>query len=164
MELVITKLRKNASEEIWISLVEYAGKTRLDVRIFFRSADVPQPKATRKGISLELRQIPSLIAALRRFQQSNGSTVEIVPKNKSDEIHIYSASFAERQLIHVRSFYREAPDATPKPSPKGVAFNESLLPQFIACIERAESESANCAFEHKGRFTRKCRTPSAAHG
>jgi hypothetical protein len=143
MELIITKLRKNSSEEIRISLAEYSGKTRLDVRIFFRSADVPQPKATRKGISLELRQVPSLIAALRRFQKGNASTTEVVPKNKSDEIHIYSASFAERQLVHIRTFYREGVDAIPKPSPRGVAFDESLLPQVIAGIERAEVESAN---------------------
>jgi len=143
MELVITKLRKNASEEIWISLAEYSGKKRLDVRIFFRSAEVPQPTASRKGISLELRQIPTLVAALRQFQQSGALTTQIVPKNKSDEIHIYLASFAGRQLIHIRTFYREAVGAVPKPSPKGVAFDESLLPQVISGIERAETESAS---------------------
>jgi hypothetical protein len=37
-------------------------------------------------------------------------------------------------------------DGTPRsPNDSSFTFNESLLPQFIAGIERAESESANCA-------------------
>jgi len=140
MEQVISKIRKNASEEIWVSFTEYAGQTRLDLRIFFRSADVPQPKATRKGISLELRQVPELLAALKRFAQSSLSGTEVISKNKSNDIHIYSASFAERQLVHVLTFYREDLDAVPKPSPKGIAFDESLLDRLIEAVARAERE------------------------
>src|SRR5438876_8973621 len=106
MEQVISKIRKNASEEIWVSFTEYAGQTRLDLRIFFRSADVPQPTATRKGISLELRQVPDLLAALKRFAKGDRSRTEVVSKNKSNDIHVYSASFAERRLVHIRTFYR----------------------------------------------------------
>src|SRR5437660_11582011 len=101
MQQVISKVRKNSSEEIWISLAEFRGQTRLDFRIFFRSADVPQPTATRKGISLELRQVPDLLAALKRFAKGDRSGTEVMSKNKSNDMHVYSASFAERRLVHI---------------------------------------------------------------
>ena len=67
----------------------------------------------------------------------------MIAKNKSNDIHIYTASFAERRLVHVRIFYRENPDAVSKPSPKGVAFDESVLGRIIDGIERAQKEVAN---------------------
>jgi hypothetical protein len=90
---------------------------------------------------LELNQLEDFLAALERFIGSGMTTTEILPKNKSNEIRIYSASFAERQLVHIRTFYRNTADGAGKPSPKGIAVDPSLLERIIEAVERARLEA-----------------------
>lgn len=141
MPSVISKIRKNTSEDIWVTLQDYLGKTRLDVRIFFRSADVHEPTPTRKGVALDRDQISGFIAALERFQ-ADGASMQIIPKSKRYDLRVYTAPFADRQLVHVRSFYRDDANGEMKPTGRGVAFDPSLLPRVIDAIKRAEKELA----------------------
>jgi hypothetical protein len=141
MQSVIAKIRKNGSEDIWVTLQDYRGKPRLDIRVFFRSADALQPTPTRKGISLDTGQIKELLASLRQFE-SNMSSTQVLPKSNRYDIRIYGGAFADRKLIHIRTFYLE--EGASKPG-HGVAFDPSLLSRVIEAVERAEQESSNAS-------------------
>lgn len=145
MDTVISKIRKNSSEDLWISLTHYAGKPRLDLRIYFRSIDVPTPHPTRKGIALDLMYVPKLIDTLRHFKSAErrDQTIDL-QVSKTDPVHVYCAEFEGRHLVHIRTFYRGNDGGDLKPG-KGIAFDVNLLSQVTEGIERAQKELLRAA-------------------
>lgn len=62
----IATVRKNAAEEVRISLSEFHGTPLVDLRVFADFKGEGERQATRKGVSLKVERLPDLIEALDR--------------------------------------------------------------------------------------------------
>lgn len=60
----IATVEKNRLEDVRVALIEYGGRDLVDVRIFAAYDRGEERQPTRKGISLAVRQLPRLVAAL----------------------------------------------------------------------------------------------------
>lgn len=142
-ELIIGKLKKNALEEIWVTIGEYYGRQLLNIRAYFRAGDAPSP--TRKGIAVDTVKLMELLDALRRQNASgcDGTQVARLTKGKKDEVRVYTSEYMGRQLVNIRIFYATDND-TEKHHGKGIAFSVNLLPELIRILEVAARHIA-CA-------------------
>lgn len=64
-------LPKNSTEEVRIARSDFRGHDLIDVRVFARfggPAQVMMP--TKKGLSIQVSQLPALIEALQQAQQA----------------------------------------------------------------------------------------------
>ena len=62
---LITTLRKNSTEEIRVGLDEYRGHNLVSIRVWTDPYAGTERVATKKGISIAVRLLPELIAALQ---------------------------------------------------------------------------------------------------
>ena len=60
---LIYSFPKNSRETVRASLGEYHGRQLADVRVYV-AADVGQPIATKKGLSVRVEELPHLLAAV----------------------------------------------------------------------------------------------------
>jgi len=68
MQEVIETIPKNAKEQIRVELVEFKGYDLLGLRVY---ADTDNgPIATRKGITVSVKLIPDLLAALHKAESA----------------------------------------------------------------------------------------------
>ena len=66
MQEVVETIKKNTKEEIRVELTEFKGHDLLGLRVY---ADTDNgPIATRKGITVNVRLIPDLLAALHKAE------------------------------------------------------------------------------------------------
>ena len=68
MRKLVETISKNAREEIRVSLSEYQGHDLCDIRVYAESYAGDEWVATKKGISLSVKKLPGLIAALQRAE------------------------------------------------------------------------------------------------
>jgi hypothetical protein len=137
MDAVISKIKKNASEEIWITLGEFKGHDLLNMRVYFQSTDGPQP--TRKGFAINVSLLTELRDALSSFVGTGTDTSKTVTisKNKKEQFRIYRSEYMGHLLMNVRVFFSTDNETELKPSPKGIAFNVNLLHEIIHAVELA---------------------------
>jgi hypothetical protein len=64
---LIATIKKNATEEIPISLTRYRGYELLDVRIYFED-DQGIWRPTKRGLTVRLEMLPDLLKALGRVR------------------------------------------------------------------------------------------------
>lgn len=62
---VVATIRKNANEELRISVSQFHGHTLADVRVFVPVAALDCMTATKKGISVRIDMIDEVIAGLQ---------------------------------------------------------------------------------------------------
>jgi len=77
-EQVISEFRKNAKEEVRVSLSNYRGHDLIDIRVFYHSGNIDGDLLpTKKGITMSTKHIPDLKKAIDRVhQQLNGDIYE----------------------------------------------------------------------------------------
>ncbi len=68
MEKLIETIRKNAREEIRISLTEFKGHDLVDCRVYADPYTGGDWLATRKGVCVSVKKLPDLIAALQQAE------------------------------------------------------------------------------------------------
>ena len=68
MSTLIDKFTKNASEEIQTSYNQFNGNDLLDIRIFYED-ESGKYKPSRKGISLNVNQLPQLEKAIQKAKE-----------------------------------------------------------------------------------------------
>ncbi len=66
----IATVEKNRSEDVRIALTEYMGADLVDLRIWAAYDGAGERKATRKGVSLRIGQLPALLRALEAAQEA----------------------------------------------------------------------------------------------
>ncbi len=77
-EQVISEFRKNAKEEVRVSLSNYRGHDLIDIRVFYNSGNIDGDRfPTKKGITMSTKLIPDLKKAIdRAYDQLNGDIYE----------------------------------------------------------------------------------------
>lgn len=138
MEQVITKIRKNASSEIWVVLSDYTGALRLDLREYFRAEDgVFRP--TRKGVGIDPDGISSLVDGLDMLTEtSQPGTVAVVARRTGAEILAGVREYQGHTYCEIRQFVADATGGW-KPTGKGVTFKAGLIPALMEAVEKAET-------------------------
>ena len=137
MDILISRIRKNASEEIWIALSNYEGRDLLNIRAYFRGIDGFQP--TRKGVAVSISKLKELKDALESSVVSATTPDKpiVIPKNSSEEIRVFKSEYMGHLLMNIRVFFRRKDESEPTPSHKGIAFNVNLTNEIIRSIELA---------------------------
>ncbi len=137
MDTVISKIKKNATEEIWITLGEFKGHSLLNMRAYFHAADGSHP--TRKGFAINVSALPELKDALSSFAGADVESLKpiVISKNKREQFQIYRSEYMGHQLMNIRVFFACDDEAEVKPSHKGIAFNTKLLGEVIRAIDLA---------------------------
>jgi hypothetical protein len=67
-DLLVAQFKKNASEEIRVSIGEFNGHKLINMRIYFRSSD-GEWLPTKKGIALGVDRYPMLLEAVLKLGQ-----------------------------------------------------------------------------------------------
>ena len=65
MEKLVETIRKNASEEIRISLSEWEGHDLVNIRVWMTPYEGGERRPTKKGIACKVALLPEIIAALQ---------------------------------------------------------------------------------------------------
>ncbi len=64
MDKAIGEIKKTATVVTKVRLTEFKGKDYLDIRDFFKPKNMPDFMPTKKGICIDISQIPSIISLL----------------------------------------------------------------------------------------------------
>lgn len=64
----VTTIQKNGREDVQIALDDFHGIDLIDIRVFAAFDDTGQRKQTKKGVSLKIGKLPSLIEALQETE------------------------------------------------------------------------------------------------
>jgi hypothetical protein len=140
-ETLISRIRKNAAEEIWIALTEYHGHELLSIRVYFRGIDGFQP--TRKGVAVGVSSLAELRDALNSTMESDESAGPvIIGKNTSEEIRVFRSDYMGHLLMNIRVFFRRGKGAEMEPSHKGIAFNVHLTAEVVRGVNLAVKHAA----------------------
>ena len=67
---LIATLTKNRTEDVRVALTEFNGLDLIDVRIFVDRGDAEERQPTRKGVSLQVCQLPALLDALEAAREA----------------------------------------------------------------------------------------------
>jgi hypothetical protein len=139
MDTLISRIRKNASEEIRVALGTFEGHELLSIRAYFRGLDGFQP--TKKGVAIGVNKLGELRDALTAVIQAEaeGKTV-VVRKNAAEEIRVYRSEYMGHLLMNIRVYFFRPGSEDGQPSPKGIAFNVSLTGEVIRAVELAIKE------------------------
>jgi hypothetical protein len=135
MNIVVAKIKKNGFEDVWVTLTDFGGRNRLDIRSYVRGDNGPTP--TTKGVAFELSSLKDLECSLEDFAKGLRSKGDIatILTTKRGELRAYKQDYLGHALFHIRWFYRnEAGEMKPG---KGVAINEDLLSNLIEAIRAA---------------------------
>ena len=77
MNRIVHKWRKNAAEEVRVSLDEYKGIDLLHIRVFaLPVTGEGEAKPTPKGIAIRVEQFPELVRGIERVKKELGKTRE----------------------------------------------------------------------------------------
>ena len=142
MEQVITKIRKNASSELWVVLSDYTGTLRLNLREYFRAEDGAF-RPTRKGVGIDPAEIAGLVDGLDKLAEtSQAGTVAIVARRPGAEILAGVREYQGHTYGEIRQFVGDAASGW-KPTGKGVTFKAGLVPALMEAVEKAEALISN---------------------
>ena len=121
---VIKKLKKNSSEEIWITVTDYKERELLDLRVYYRSIDDMQMKPTKRGVSVPLSKAGDVLAAIEKINilTKIGEPVAKLEKSDTETIYITLKEFKGHKLVDVRTYFRPQTGEELVPSQKGVTF------------------------------------------
>jgi hypothetical protein len=132
----IARIRKSVQEEIWVSLVDWKGTKRIDIRIYFRGENGPQP--TQKGISLPLSSYEPLWESLMAVEEGLDEAEPFLPlrisKNKTEEVRISLDEFKGHRFLNMRIFYLDK-EGEMHPTRKGITFPPSLLTELKKALD-----------------------------
>ncbi len=67
-DIEIAVIKKNATDELRIAVKQYEGITYVDIRTFTEYHTTGQMGPTKKGVTVSLRRLPEVIAALQAAQ------------------------------------------------------------------------------------------------
>ena len=137
MEATVTKIKKNNTAEVWVSLRDYQGKQYVDIREHFLLAEDRQWHPTAKGIML----LPDLLPQVINGVETLSSTTEVAvvlkfKKSNREEIQIAIREFEGNRYGDIRAWYW-AEGGTQKPG-KGVTFKIVMIDALLEALRNAE--------------------------
>src|SRR5436190_7657440 len=106
MEATVTKLKKNNSAEVWVSLRDYQGKQYVDIREHFLLAEDRQWHPTAKGIMLLPTLLPQVINGVEVLSGTTEVAVVLkFKKSNREEIQIAIRDFEGNRYGDIRAWY-----------------------------------------------------------
>lgn len=143
MEATISKIRKNSSAEMWVSLREFQGRQYVDLREHFFSTDDQQWHPNRKGIMLLPELVCQVIEGLEALQEvTELGTVAVIPKSAREEIQIGYREYERSRYGEVRAWYWTKDSEERKPG-KGATFKLEMIEAMIDALRTAEEQLLN---------------------
>lgn len=143
MPEVIKKLKKNSSEEVWITVTDYKERELLDLRVYYRSIDDMQMKPTKRGVSLPLAKTSELLAAIEKVNVMTkvGEPVAKLDKSETEMIYVTLKEFKGHRLVDVRTYFRPHTGEELVPSQKGVTFryDTGVLDEVKDALRQAQA-------------------------
>ena len=143
MPEVIKKLKKNSSEEIWITVTDYKDRELLDIRVYYRSIDDMQMKPTKRGVSIHLSKASDILSALEKINLMTkiGEPVAKIEKSDTEVIFVTLKEFKGHKLVDVRTYFRPNMGEELVPSQKGVSikYDATLLEEVKDSLRKAQS-------------------------
>jgi len=140
---VIKKLKKNSSEEVWITVTDYKERELIDIRVYYRSIDDMEMKPTKRGISIPLAKVAELLAAIEKINPfaKIGEPVGKIDKSETEMIYVTLKEFKGHKLVDVRTYFRPQLGEELVPSQKGVTFryDTAVLEEVKEALRRAQT-------------------------
>ncbi len=123
---LITKIQKNRLEEIRISLLK---NDKVDVRSYLFFPQENEPKPTKKGVWLSLKQIPSIIKELEKLNSTPSAEILLeFDQSEKSKLRVYTDKYQGKKIIHIRNFYLKDNQFL---HGKGLSFSVDLLVKMI---------------------------------
>jgi hypothetical protein len=138
-DVVIDKIRKNSTNEVWVVAKKYRGKISCDVREYFR----PENKAgwfpTKKGVPIPPEVVSQAVDAVEEMGKRN-SVGEVVafPLGEKAKICFGIREFQKHIYAEIRIYYREKLDSDQWKPGKGVTFKLEMLVRISEALGLAE--------------------------
>ncbi len=138
MQQVIAKLKKNFSNEIWVTLSEYGGEKRIDIREYFRSDDVPDFHPTKKGFSITINKTYELIELIESMENEDTiGTTKILEISKGVQLEAGNREYQNHKYKELRIYFFSKKNGQWSPTKKGVTLKSDLVQQLRESIEQA---------------------------
>ena len=145
-DLVVSKIRKNASSEIRVVLKEYKEKRSCDIREYYQPPNTAEWRPTPKGVSIPLDMLGEAVDAAEALAEKDQvCEVASLPFGKNAEIRFGICEFNQRVYGEVRTYYiNHAGGEEWKPG-KGATLPLSQLMQLAIALCLAEEEAERWA-------------------
>ena len=142
-DLVISKIRKNASSEIRVILKEYKGKHSCDIREYYLNPDSSEWVPTTKGVSIPLDMLGEAVDAAEALAEKDQvCEVSSLSCGKTAMIRFGICEFNKRIYGEVRKYYKKNEDVLPG---KGATLPLSKLGELAKALRLAEDEAKRWA-------------------
>jgi hypothetical protein len=139
VDVIVAKVKKNSSTELWVSLRVFLGEQYVDIREhFFAAADDRQWHPTKKGIMILPSQLPGVIDAIEAMEGlGEVGTVATIEKSARDEIQVGIREYERSRYGDVR-IWHWARNGEKKPG-KGATFKLSMIDALLEALRDAKS-------------------------
>jgi hypothetical protein len=83
--LKVATIRKNAEEQVRVSIEDFHGFILADVRIYSAFTAAKVPMATKRGVSIQIGMLPDLVEALQAAELM-ARALGLIPPSVADEV------------------------------------------------------------------------------
>ncbi|MCK9582831.1 MAG: transcriptional coactivator p15/PC4 family protein [Endomicrobiales bacterium] len=129
---MVGKIQKNTLEEIRVSVLK---NNKIDFRTYFQFPNEAEPKPTKKGLWLSMKDVPFILSSLSNIESEKGKEMSAeTPIANEEKLRVYSSLYKKNIICHIRVFYKKNGELLPK---KGVSFSPEILSQVKKAIEDA---------------------------
>lgn len=135
---IIDAFQKSATEVVGVSLTEWRGQPRIDIRTYVPAVDNEGLVPTKKGVSLPIELYEQLRGAIRLLGEVMCNEREVARLRRSDneEVRIGVTTFKGHTLIYIRTFVAaNAMGEKWQPTQKGVSLRVELYSRLLDSIE-----------------------------
>lgn len=138
---VIAKIKKSASREVWVSLAQYKGKLRIDIREFFRVDDETKWTPSKKGVTITHEDIAEAVDAVESLVQKDSiGVVSELNRGKRGTLRFAVCEFNKHVYGDIRYYYRSDPGEDEWKPGKGVTIPLPRLSELAEALRMAEDE------------------------
>jgi hypothetical protein len=123
---------KSETERVVGTIHCFKGRWLADVRVMRPSATTEgEWIPTKAGVSLDVKRIAEVREAVAELSEvaAREKVIAKIPKNRREQVWVGLSDFKGEVLPFIRTFYK-AEDDVWKPSPRGVSFRVSQLPDL----------------------------------
>ncbi len=138
MQQIFAKLKKNWSNEIWVTLSEFKGEERIDIREYYRPDDGPDYHPTKKGVSIPKSCVYELLKLIESIEYEDATgTIRTFEISDSVQIRASNREYFNRKYKEIRIYIFSNKNGQWIPTRKGITFNFELAQKLHETIKEA---------------------------
>src|SRR3989344_2163630 len=143
-DIVIAKIKKSLSNEVWVVSKEYGGKQLCDVREYFHPPESPEWLPTKKGVSIPLDLLGEAVdAAEDMASRDNIGEVCVILRGKKAKLRFAICEFNKHVYGEIRIYYVDNAGSEDWKPGKGVTIPLAMLGQLASALRLAEDQFEN---------------------